>query len=73
MTLRQLRVDEFESWEWVEFQEFGNESPVYIKTYKKADIPPLPDTEYLYKLVETTKLGDTERQYKWVPVLTSSE
>ena len=67
---RQMLKSEWEEYEMIDVSTVSDETgTVYIKGFKKAEIPPEPDNIHVWKLKETTKLGDTQRSYIWIPVM----
>lgn len=69
--MRQITIKEYEQWEWVEVTGAGNNNViVLLPTYKKENIPPLPDDVYLYRLKEVTKIGDAAKSFVWIPAMT---
>ena len=70
MTLRQVHAYEMEMFEWIDVSEVGSDKIVVLKGLRKVSIPPVPDQDFAYRLVETTKVSDEVRSYEWVPIMT---
>ena len=63
MAKRQITLDEWDEYEWVEVSIFEEDGILFLRARHKVD-PPDDGLKY----VEQTRLGDSET--RWVPALT---
>lgn len=73
MKLRQITRAEADGFELVDVTTAGDKYPIVLKGIKNTPPPPPPDDIYVYRLEETTKVGDAVRSWEWVPVMTPDE
>ncbi len=68
--MRQITLEEWDEWEWIDFTTPADKYPVYIRGMKKTTLPTSPNDGLKYKSIEITELGDIERKYIIIPVMT---
>jgi|WetSurMetagenome_2_1015567.scaffolds.fasta_scaffold1201061_1 hypothetical protein len=65
--MRQITIEEWEKYEWIEVGSFGSG---YVQGIEKTEPPPKPNDGLAYILIDITSMMDRKQVWKWLPCMT---